>query len=421
MPGTDGRRPQPGGADPGPAPRRAGRTRLRPEPARHRERRDAPVTALAALAGLGVVGGALARRDRSAAACRVDRPARRRRAVERRSTHGRAAAAATGCGLVVLVRPAGQSRLPAPGSRLVRRGHGFAALDVARTEARTEAIALWAEMLRDAIGTARGIEGVLVATAPTAPLPIRAEVQTMARRLEYEPLDAVLDDLGDDLDHPIGDLVVTALRLTATAGAARSATSSRDLATAAYAEAESHRRIDVARERPRAAMRYTAAVIARVRRAADGVLRASTWRPTAVRSARSCWPSSGSTGAPGSGGCTAWAASPRSSGSSRNPPPWIRSSRHRQVTGEHRGRGRGAGRSGRLDGVVGLVAGPRAARCGARLASARSGSMPSRRRAATSTRGSGLGPDGSGSSTTRSSACGPTCGCCAAAPTSKPP
>ena len=137
----------------------------------------------------------------------------------------------------------------------VRRRRGV------QNEARTEAIALWAEMLRDAIGTARGIEGVLVATASTAPLPIRVEVMTMARRLEYEPLDVVLDELGDDLAHPIGDLVVTALRLTATAGAREVRSVLADLAAAAYSEADSHRRVDVARERPRAAMRYTAIVI----------------------------------------------------------------------------------------------------------------------------------------------------------------
>jgi tight adherence protein B len=126
---------------------------------------------------------------------------------------------------------------------------------------RTEAIALWAEMLRDAIGTARGVEGVLVATASTAPLPIRAEVQTMARRLQHEPLDAVLDDLAADLDHPIGDLVVTALRLTSTAGGRQVRDVLANLAAAAYAEADSRRRVEVARERPRSAMRYTAMII----------------------------------------------------------------------------------------------------------------------------------------------------------------
>lgn len=126
---------------------------------------------------------------------------------------------------------------------------------------RTEAIALWADMLRDAIGTARGVEGVLVATAATAPLPIRPEVQRMARRLQRESLDSVLDDLADDLNHPIGDLVVTALRLTSTAGGRQVRDVLTNLAIAAYAEAESRRRIEVARERPRSAMRYTALII----------------------------------------------------------------------------------------------------------------------------------------------------------------
>lgn len=131
-----------------------------------------------------------------------------------------------------------------------------------QADRRTEALALWAEMLRDAIGTARGVEGVLVATAATAPLPIRDDVQRMARRLEREPLDSALDGLAADLDHPLGDLVVTALRLTSTAGGRQVRDVLNNLAAAAYAEAESKRRIDVARERPRAAMRYTAIIIA---------------------------------------------------------------------------------------------------------------------------------------------------------------
>lgn len=131
-----------------------------------------------------------------------------------------------------------------------------------RAEARTEAIALWAELLRDSMGTARGVEGVLVATASAAPLAIRPEVQRMAQRLAHEPLGDVLDGLAADLDHPLGDLVVTAMRLTSTTGGRRVREVLADLAAAAYAEADSHRRIAVARQRPRAALRCTAIVIA---------------------------------------------------------------------------------------------------------------------------------------------------------------
>ena len=129
------------------------------------------------------------------------------------------------------------------------------------SERRTEAIAFWTEMLRDAIGTARGIEGVLVATAATSPLPIKPELAAMAERLQHEPLDRVLDGLANDLDHPLGDLVVTALRLTSTTGGSNVRDVLSSLATAAHAEAESQRRISVAREKPRAAMKYSAIII----------------------------------------------------------------------------------------------------------------------------------------------------------------
>lgn len=126
---------------------------------------------------------------------------------------------------------------------------------------RAEALALWVEMLRDAMGTARGMEGVLVATAATAPAAIRDEVGRMARRLGYDPLDDVLDGLADDLDHPLGDLVVTALRLASRAGARQTRDVLTDLAEAAYREAEMHQRVEVARQRPRTAMRWVTAII----------------------------------------------------------------------------------------------------------------------------------------------------------------
>jgi Flp pilus assembly protein TadB len=217
------------------------------------------VTVLAAVSGLLFVGGL----GLALTSWRPEPVVERRAAVARRlgSVDRRGLTAATAGALLALV----VTRWP-----IAALAGGVAGWAVSRMvdrrerrdlDKRTEAIALWAEMLRDAIGTARGVEGVLVATAATAPLPIRAEVQTMARRLQHEPLDAVLDDLATDLDHPIGDLVVTALRLTSTAGGRQVRDVLANLAAAAYAEAESRRRIEVARERPRSAMRYTAIVI----------------------------------------------------------------------------------------------------------------------------------------------------------------
>jgi Flp pilus assembly protein TadB len=218
------------------------------------------MTALAAVAGLLMLGGtALA----VAGVCTHPLPAISAVVIGRRDVAGRveAAGCALAAGLVVLV----VTRWPVAAVGATIAGWWTPVWLRGRSrrdrQARTEAIALWAEMLRDAVGTARGIEGVLVATAATAPLPIRAEIHAMAERLGVESLTSALDSLGRDLVHPVGDLVVTALRLAATAGTREVRGVLDDLAAAAYAEAESQRRIDVARERPRAAMRYSALII----------------------------------------------------------------------------------------------------------------------------------------------------------------
>ena len=90
---------------------------------------------------------------------------------------------------------------------------------------------------------------------------LRPELTAMSRRLQREPLEVVLDSLASDLDHPLGDLVVTALRLTSTAGGRQAREVLSSLSAAAYSEAEGLRRVEVARERPRTAMKYTAIVI----------------------------------------------------------------------------------------------------------------------------------------------------------------
>src|SRR5690606_15094967 len=95
-----------------------------------------------------------------------------------------------------------------------------------------------------------------------APALIRPHVLRMARRLAYEPLDDALDDLADDLDHPLGDLVVTSLRLAARSGGRQIRAVLDDLAAAAREEARMHRRIEVARERPRSDMRSVIVIMA---------------------------------------------------------------------------------------------------------------------------------------------------------------
>lgn len=145
-------------------------------------------------------------------------------------------------------------------------GFAAAAIEKGRTRVssgdRAEAIATWAEMLRDATGTPRGIEGVLVATASTAPDLIKPHVKALAERVAYEPLDTALDSLAKDLDHPLGDLVVTALRLSASTGGRQIRGVLNDLVIVAREEARMHTRVTVARARPRSQMRILCIMIA---------------------------------------------------------------------------------------------------------------------------------------------------------------
>jgi tight adherence protein B len=126
--------------------------------------------------------------------------------------------------------------------------------------ARAEATALWAEILRDALGTSWEIETVLKATAPTAPRLIRADVMAATDRLAYESFDGVLDDLGARLGGGTGDLVIAALRLAGRSGGRQVREILDSVAAAAYHEAEMLQRIEVARQSPRTSARLVTAI-----------------------------------------------------------------------------------------------------------------------------------------------------------------
>ena len=83
--------------------------------------------------------------------------------------------------------------------------------------ARIEAIAAWAEQLRDVMAAAAGIQEAIVATGPLAPAPIRPEVERLVERISTrrERLRPALERFADDLAHPLGDMVVTSLLLAA--------------------------------------------------------------------------------------------------------------------------------------------------------------------------------------------------------------
>lgn len=122
--------------------------------------------------------------------------------------------------------------------------------------ARVEAVATWAEMLRDTLSGAAGLEQALLATAPIAPGPIRPEVAALAAALQSGTrLPDALADLADDLADPTGDLVVTALHLAATRQARQLGDLLGRLATAAHDHAALRLRTTAARAQTRTSVR----------------------------------------------------------------------------------------------------------------------------------------------------------------------
>ena len=77
--------------------------------------------------------------------------------------------------------------------------------------ARTEAIASWAEMIRDNMAAAAGLEQALTASAAYAPEAIQTEVKRFANRVDRLSLVEALRLLAEDLDHPSADLIVVSL------------------------------------------------------------------------------------------------------------------------------------------------------------------------------------------------------------------
>ena len=120
---------------------------------------------------------------------------------------------------------------------------------------RIEAMAGWAEMLRDTMAGAAGLEQTIVATAPLAPLPIRAEVATLALRLQGERLAPALRSFADEVADPTCDLVVAALILAAEHQASRLGELLGSLAQAARDQATMRLRVEAGRARVRTSVK----------------------------------------------------------------------------------------------------------------------------------------------------------------------
>ena len=82
-----------------------------------------------------------------------------------------------------------------------------------RQLARSEAIAVWSEMLRDLLVSNAGLHEAIGKSARVAPDVIRDEVRALYVRAQRGDLSSALTRFADEMDDPIADTVVTALQI----------------------------------------------------------------------------------------------------------------------------------------------------------------------------------------------------------------
>jgi tight adherence protein B len=186
--------------------------------------------------------------------------ARRRGAVTPRTTALVAAAVVAGLAAYALTEWLAAGLLVAAGTVVAPRlwaGSG----DHQREVARVEAIAAWAEMLRDTMAGAAALEQAIVATGPLAPAPIAEPVARLAVRLDIEPLAAALRQLADEVDHPTCDFVVAALVIAAEKEARDLGPLLGQLAVCARDEAKMRTRIWIDRAKTRTSVKVIAGCV----------------------------------------------------------------------------------------------------------------------------------------------------------------
>lgn len=126
----------------------------------------------------------------------------------------------------------------------------------ARRVARIEAIAAWAEMMRDTLAAAAGLEQAILASATVAPAAIHTEIASLAVRLETgQRLAPSLRQLADELADPTADLVISTLVVAATRQACNVSGLLGSLAATARAQAAMRLRIEAGRARSRTSVR----------------------------------------------------------------------------------------------------------------------------------------------------------------------
>jgi tight adherence protein B len=128
--------------------------------------------------------------------------------------------------------------------------------------AKVEAIASWAEMLRDTMAAASGLEQAIAASAAVAPAPLASAVHRLAARLDHLRLADALRAFADEVDHPTCDFVVAGLITAAEHQARELGPLLGQLAACARDEAQLRARVWAGRARTRTSVRVITGCVA---------------------------------------------------------------------------------------------------------------------------------------------------------------
>lgn len=120
---------------------------------------------------------------------------------------------------------------------------------------RSEALAAWAEMLRDTVSAHAGLREAISISARVAPRPIRDEVQRLAVRSERGQLTVALRQFAAEVQDPVADLIVAALVVAADRQANRLSDLLGQIAASAREQAAMRIRVETGRARTYASSR----------------------------------------------------------------------------------------------------------------------------------------------------------------------
>ena len=120
---------------------------------------------------------------------------------------------------------------------------------------RSEALASWAEMLRDTVSAHAGLREAISITAKVAPRPIRVEVQRLDARAERDPLTRALRQFAAEIGDPVADLIVAALVIAADRQAHRLSDLLSQIAASAREQVGMRTRVETGRARTYASSR----------------------------------------------------------------------------------------------------------------------------------------------------------------------